>query len=197
MSAQKKIKIESDYGPKFKPILDSVKDSARYLRRRVEKGIVNKETGAAISMREDGTVGLVSKADAQYKIGDGASSEITNTSVTKTNRKIIDTDDFVINGHKLNPQIYELGDMIETAAGGILGNLTMDSTVLVKAWEPTLEKYVLIRRPARTALFYQSLNSAPVHPGLGVKGDLKEEFGVMEQEEQGASLVEKIGKGEK
>ena len=34
----------------------------------------------------------------------------------------------------------------------------LNGTVLVKTWEPTLEKWVLIRRPISTAMFSNRLN---------------------------------------
>lgn len=196
MEDNKSILIENDYGPKFKPIMARIKEKIKFLTRRVEKGIINKSAGTAFSMRDDGSIGMVSSKESRYRMDRTKAGETAHTSVTKTNRKIMEVDDIVINGHKLNPQVYEMADMIEIANGNIAGNLTMDSTVLVKAWEPTLQKYVLIRRPARTALFYQHLNTAPIHEKLGIEDSLEDEFDAMEKEEQGESLVSEM-EGEK
>ena len=192
MDEKNTILIENDYGPKFKPLLGRIKEKIKFLSRRIEKGIVNKKSGTSFSMREDGEIGLTSGKETRYKINRTKAGEVSHTSVTRTNRKVVESDDIIINGHKLNPQVYEMADMVAAPGGSIVGNLTMDSTVLVKAWEPTLEKYVLIRRPARIALFHQQLNTAPIHQNLGVNDSLEEEFDAMTEEEQGESLVKKM-----
>ena len=57
-----------------------------------------------------------------------------------------------------------------------IGNLTMCGTVLVKAWEPTLQKWVLIRRPIRTPIFSNLLPLVGAHEGMGLDDNISEEI---------------------
>ena len=57
-----------------------------------------------------------------------------------------------------------------------MGNLMMDATILVKAWEPTLEKYVLIRRPARFPIFSNILDAYMVDERLDIYVDMSEDL---------------------
>ena len=56
----------------------------------------------------------------------------------------------------------------------------MNGTVLVKTWEPTLEKWVLIRRPIATTMFSSRLNipSTPeqLEVDLNVMADIKKYY---------------------
>ena len=65
-----------------------------------------------------------------------------------------------INYHKLKSQLYELTNMKQVMDTSI-GNLTMMGTVLVKTYEPTLKKWVLMRRQVRLPVFSNLLE--PVH----------------------------------
>ena len=57
-----------------------------------------------------------------------------------------------------------------------IGGMTMNTTVLVKAWEPTLEQYVLIRRPARFAVFGNLLDAYTVDERLDAEGHYDEDL---------------------
>jgi hypothetical protein len=58
----------------------------------------------------------------------------------------------------------------------IIGNLLMNGTVLVKSWEPTLEKWVLIRRPISTAIFSNRLNVPNTPEQLGLDLNVLEDI---------------------
>lgn len=143
--------------------IDKIKARSREADRQLEKGIINPETGSSILMNQAGNVTVASSQNVQYKMNysQGLAREISFQSDTITNRKRIKADEIIINNHKLNPQFYELTDMKQLFKDPnyCIGNLTVCSTVLVKAWEPNLKKWVLIRRPIRTPLF---LNALPV-----------------------------------
>ena len=97
-------------------------------------------------------------------------TEICLESRSITNRRAVDTDDLVINKHKLNPFVYEATDLRQvlhdeqTAVGGfsVLG------TVMVKAWDQDLKRYVMIRRLVRTPLFSPLLNLPEIPAGLKI-----------------------------
>ena len=70
-----------------------------------------------------------------------------------------------INFHKLNSQLYELTNM-KQVMGTAIGDLTMMGTVLVKTYEPTLKKWVLMRRQVRIPVFSNLMDSAVIDDKL-------------------------------
>jgi len=180
-----KVVIERPAPKKFSPLLEMIKLATKNIARNRERAIVNRHSGSSIVIRENGNINVVAGAAAQYKLskGSGKSVEITTESQTLTNRKRIDADDIMINGHKLNPKLWEYTDMKEVYGDPekVVGNFTVLGTVLVKAWEPNLQKYVLIRRLARFPLFSPKINAPDIHPNLDVENDLEGEFGQLSE----------------
>ena len=52
----------------------------------------------------------------------------------------------------------------------------MNASILVKAWEPTLEQFVLIRRPARFPVFGNLLDAYMLDDRLEAEGDYSEDL---------------------
>ena len=104
---------------------------------------------------------------AQYKNDkeSGVATEISLQSNTITVQKDVVAKDISVNFHKLNSQLYELTNMKQVMDTSI-GNLTMMGTVLVKTYEPTLKKWVLMRRQVRMPVFSNLLDSAVVDDRL-------------------------------
>jgi hypothetical protein len=123
--------------------------------------------------------------------GTGTIVEVSLQSNTVTVRKDIRTDELLVNRHKLNPQIYQLSDMRQIGNDPLkaIGNLTMMGTVLVKAWEPHLNKYVLIRRQIRTPIFSTLLNLPVVPAGLDIESDVMKEFLTVLGQQEGNNAV--------
>lgn len=148
--------------------------------RSVDKGFINPSTNSSIMISENGNVTVASSKNVQYKLNyaTGQAREVSYESQTVTNRKNIKTDEVIINNHKLNPQIYDLTDMkvLYENEGWAIGNLTMNTTVLVKVWEPNLERWVLIRRPARTPLFMNALGIPGVPEEMDISDDITKEI---------------------
>lgn len=172
------VKMQQDEPRSFTKTLSELKDKANYLSRKKEKGFVNEQTGAAMVVRDNGQTNLASSLGAQYKLNpNGTAHEISLESYTTTNRKNYITDEIVINHHKLNPALYELTDMqnIELPLGGhgIVGNFNVLGTVLVKAWEPELKRYMLIRRLCRMPMFSNQLNVPLINKGLNITDPLE------------------------
>ena len=94
---------------------------------------------------------------------------------TITVQKDIIANDIIINRHKINSQLYELTNF-KNNNGTIMGNMMMESTILVKCWEPTLEQYVLIRRPARFPVFGNLLDGYIVDERLHAEGNFDEDL---------------------
>lgn len=159
-------------------LLSEAKEYASYSNNTVDKGIINKENGSSILIRENGDINISPSLTAQQKYtANGHAIEQSIQSETITVRKKIEADEIIVNNHKLNPALYELTDM-RVALGNefnAIGNLTLNTTVLVKAWEPTLKKWVLIRRPARIPMFSPVLNLADSPEEMCISSDISEE----------------------
>lgn len=151
--------------------LNDVMDSSEYLSRQEDKGIINPETGAGVSINANGDINLSSSEWSQYKMSNaGVATEVSMQSNTITNTKNLRVDNLAINRHRINPALWELTDFkkIDGSNAMVVGNLTMTGTVLVKAWEPSLKKYVLIRRPVRMPLFSTTLDIPDAPENLNV-----------------------------
>ena len=138
--------------------LDAGKSSTATLGK--DKALINKNSQSTVAVKGNGTTVMNSGVYAQYKCDQvsGVTTEYSLQSITNTVQKELSANDIIINRHKLNTQLFEFTNM-KDVLGTAIGNLTMNATVLVKAWEPTLEKFVLIRRPARFAVFGNLLDS--------------------------------------
>lgn len=165
-----------------KNIVTEIKERAENADRSNDKGIVNDKTNSSIMLDKQGNITIAASQTVQYKMkySEGQATEISMQSNTITNRKNIQTDEIIINKHKLNPQLWELTDMkrLHNDPTSAIGNLTINSTVLVKSWEPSLEKWVLIRRPVRVPLFSNLLPipNVPEEMNLNDATDISEEI---------------------
>ena len=198
MNEDRRVVIEEEHGLKFRPLINIIKEKTKFLSRRREKGIINKRSKSSVVVRENGDINITSSANAQYKMNSsGKATEVSHTSETITNKKKITADEVVINNRKLNPKLYEFSDMrpVYNDDNKAVGGLTMMGTVLVKAWEPTLEKYVLIRRLANLPIFSPELNVPDIHPNLDIDSDLEEEFGDMMEIEKMAEMLSDFEEG--
>lgn len=161
-------------------LIDRLKDRDEQADRSYDKGIVNPDTGSSLILGKSGNVTVASSHNVQYKLNyaSGHAREMSFQSDTITNRKRLKTDELMINNHKLNPQLYELTDMKQLYhdPNYSIGNLTVNATVLVKAWEPNLEKWVLIRRPIRTPIFMNAVGIPRVHKDMDINDNINEEI---------------------
>lgn len=142
-----------------------LKDKTDNIQKGSEMGIVNPNGSSSILIKDNNEISIAADKLSNIRILKDKMMLVSNEISTKTNRILIDTEEVLINNHKLNPQLIELSDtrILFDDANEIIGNLTLDGTVLVKAWEPNLNKYVLIRRKIRTPMFSYELNQ-PVIP---------------------------------
>ena len=154
---------------------DSKKTSNATLSK--DKGFINTNSKSTILAKQSGTVVLNSGIYAQYKCDkvSGVATEYSLQSITNTVQKELNTSDLIINRHKFNTQLLEFTNM-KVNMGTVMGDLTVNATILVKAWEPDLEQYVLIRRPARFAVFGNLLDAYVVDERLDIEGDFSEDL---------------------
>lgn len=151
-----------------------------------DKGVLNNKTGQSLIFKEDGSMNLITGKYSQFKV-DSGSGTITTASLQNNEvsvQKDIMTDDLSINKHKLNSQLYELTNFKKVQENTIIGGLTVNATVLVKMWEPTLKKYVLIRRPMRTPVFSNVLDAYKLSEQLGVDVNVANDINKYKLEKQ-------------
>lgn len=143
----------------------------------VDVGFINKESGGTLVTKQSGTTTMNSGIYAQYKCDkdSGVTTETAMQSISNTVQRELTTSDLIINRHKFNTQLIELTNIVANM-DTVMGDLTVNSTILVKAWEPTLEQYVLIRRPARFPVFGNLLDAYTIDDRLALKEDYDEDL---------------------
>lgn len=142
--------------------LHQIKEKANNIDRKKEKGIVNEKTSSSISEKEDGSISLTSNKYCEYKQSpEGKMSSTSLESEETTNRKKINADEIMVNGHKLNSDFYELSDS-HSHLDSVLRNLTVECSVLVRVWDDARENFVFIRRPMRAPLFFPKTNTSKI-----------------------------------
>lgn len=167
------ISVKQDKPEKFESNLDKVKDYAERISRDEECSLKNNR--GSVNIKRDGQVNISSGIDTQFKMGTNGTAEIISlTTSIKANTMKLDTDDLIIANHKFNRKIIDLADFKQvlkkdyTTDVKIAGGLTMLGTVLVRAWDEQLKRYVLIRRLANIPVFSPSLGATDVLPGLQI-----------------------------
>ena len=146
-------------------------------RPTVDVGFVNKESNTTLTIKESGTATMNSGIYAQYKCDkdSGVTTEVAMQSISNTVQRELTLCDLIINRHKFNTQLIEFTNLVSNMET-IMGDLTVNSTILVKAWEPTLEQFVLIRRPARFSVFGNLLDAYTIDDRLAIKEDYNEDL---------------------
>ena len=183
------VKVGKNYD-NFNTTFADIEDTVNYPQRGHEMFLVNKRTHSSVAIRQNGQINLASSLYSQYKLNpSGKSLEQTLESVAITNRRKIQADDIIVNDHKLNPFLYELTDMksLESAYNDnmLVGNFCIYGSVLVKAWEQNLHRYVLLRRPARIPMFSPLINVPEINGGIKVTDPLKVDEQILAKSDKG------------
>ena len=121
-------------------------------------GFVHPESHSSILIGKDGNIRISAGRYAQIK-SDADGCITTNSLMNHMSSVVLDANinDININRHKFNNQLIELSDF-RNVNDNIIGGIMMNGTVLVKTYEHTLGKWVLMRRPISTPMFSQRLN---------------------------------------
>ena len=155
---------------------NTIEDDAYYLARSKDNSFHNNH--GSITLKEDGTITMGSEVFNSFRMNPSGKTAFTNTEmIVKTNAITVEADDIIVNNHKLNNKLYELADFKKVLntyddTPKIAGGLTMLGTVMVKAWEPTLKRYVLVRRLINIPVFSPSLGGKEINPGIKVSSDM-------------------------
>lgn len=162
----------------FNPTQAQIQERVKYIKRGHESALMNDTTKSSIVIRHDGQINVSSNRYAQYKLNpSGKIIESSLESISLSNRRKVQTDDMILNEHKLNPYLYELTDIKKLTSAYnddmMVGNFCLFGSVLTRTWEMNLKRYVLMRRPARMPMFSTVLNVPEINTGLGVTDPLK------------------------
>ena len=144
-------------------------------------GLVSPDSSSSFIVKKDGNISLSAGKYSQIKQDKTGVIKLNTlmtyiTSVTTD----INTSDITLNRHKFNNQLLELTDFRDVG-GNVIGGMMMDGTVLVKTYEHTLGKWVLMRRPISTPVFSQRLN-IPLPPeqmeikNLDMQDDIRKHY---------------------
>ena len=134
----------------------------------VDKGIIGSD-GATDIIKSD-NVKVTAAGLYTQRIVNGDAGNIIDESLQhhiKTVRANIACSDFIVNNHKMNSYLYEITNMKKMQDTAI-GNFTVMGTVLVKTYDPNLEKWVLIRRQVRVPMFSNVLNPYAIDERLSI-----------------------------
>ena len=170
------IEYQKQKSDSFKTNIKDIQDRANYAPRGSNQ-ILCSENGS-VALKDDGTISLAAGTISHLELDPGGNLTVENVDTSvKTNFFSVEADDIVVNNHKLNQKIYELADFkkvynIYDGTTHIAGNLAMLGTVLVKAWEPNLQRYVLVRRQINMPVFSPDIAGANVNPGLNITPDI-------------------------
>ena len=134
----------------------------------VDKGVIGSD-GATDIIKSD-NVKVTAAGLYTQRIVNGDAGNIIDESLQhhiKTVRANIACSDFIVNNHKMNSYLYEITNMKKMQDTAI-GNFTVMGTVLVKTYDPNLEKWVLIRRQVRVPMFSNVLNPYAIDERLSI-----------------------------
>ena len=134
----------------------------------VDKGVIGKD--GATSIVKSNNIMVNSAGMYTQRIANGDVGNITDESLQhniKTVRANISCSDLIVNNHKMNSYLYEITNM-KKLKGTAIGNFTVSGTVLVKTYDESLGKWVLIRRQVRVPMFSNLLDPYVIDERLDV-----------------------------
>lgn len=142
-------------------LLNKIKNKVGKLDIADDSGFVNPESGTSVVSKSDGNSSMAAGEYAQFKLDKKTGNAISHSKQHTETAVIKDLNvvDLNLNRHKFNNQLVELTDFRDFN-GNVVGGMVMNGTVLVKTWEHSLQKWVLIRRPISTPIFSNRLNVA-------------------------------------
>lgn len=208
MSEKLTVEIGQDSAKNFQSEFSDLVDDVKRPARGSEQSLSNKK--GFVTVKKDGQINLGSEKYSHFKMNpNGSIQDISYQREITTNRFKVEADDIIINNHKFNNKLYELSDfkrVLNTPRNAeecIIGGLTMLGTVLTKAWEPNLKRYVLIRRLVNIPMFSPSLGNTDVHPGLKITpntsliSDMVNEIAPMKSINEAMAKMESMAKKNK
>lgn len=162
------VQVQPDDPKNFNPTVAKMKNRAEFLSRMTEKGLINEFSGSSLALRENGQANLSAGMYSHIKLNPaGTIDEISMLHSVTTNRFCINSEEFIVNRHKLNPRFFELSDSRDFNTN-LLGKFCTDGGILAGTFDAFLGQYMFLRRPSRIALFGPLIKAPVIHPGLHI-----------------------------
>lgn len=164
----------------FRANIEELKKKAEFGNRQDDTTIVNSD-GANASIRlTDNKATIASSQNASMKLNGQQIVAQSYEEKHTTNRLNLEAYEVMVNGHKMNPNIWEYSDMrrfIDSQGGKYdVGCFCMLGTVLTPSWDEQLHRYVLIRRLARMPMFSPAMNVPEILNTLNIEDPTKVSF---------------------
>ena len=184
MAEDKKNKFQLDVrgqAPNLRSNIQDMKKKAEFGNRQEDTTIVNSD-GANASVRlTDNKINLASAMNAGMKLNDQQQIQQSFEEKHTTNRFNLETYDILVNGHKLNPSLWEYSDFSkfvdQYGSTHAISGFCMFGTVLTPSWDEQLHRYVLIRRLARMPMFSPAMNVPEILKTLNIEDPTKVSYG--------------------
>lgn len=180
--------------------LSNLKKESNSASRTNEKLIIN-DGGNKESIRlGNNKISMAPSPTTNFKVENTRINSQTMQENHTTNTFTLNTDEIVVNGHKLNPNLWEYSDFKNFKdmymGTHTLGNLCIFGTVLTPAFDYQLKKYVLIRRLTRMPLFAPKQNVQEILPELNIEDPSKvaNQYGVKQHTISADDWYNKYGK---
>jgi len=159
-------------------LINQIRKAHKQVDNIGDRAILNEKQRSGVVIKDDGTTGLIGGNYAQIRVDEesGSINSVSLQESTTTVQKNIHATDINVNNHKLNNQLYELTDYKQLGEDGAIGGMTMQGYVMVKTWEPNLEKYVLIRRLARLPVFSYEMNPPSPDANAEINTDITKDL---------------------
>ena len=166
--------------PDLRANIQNMKQKANFGNRQEDTTIVNSD-GANASVRlTDNKINLASAMNAGMKLNDQQQIQQSFEEKHTTNRFNLETYDILVNGHKLNPGLWEYSDFSkfvdQYGSTHAIGGFCMLGTILTPSWDEQLHRYVLIRRLARMPMFSPAMNVPEILKTLNIEDPTKVSF---------------------
>lgn len=166
--------------PDMRANIQNMKQKANFGNRQDDTTIVNSD-GANASVRlTDNKINLASAMNAGMKLNDQQQIQRSFEEKHTTNRLNMETYDILVNGHKLNPGLWEYSDFSkfvdQYGSTHAIGGFCMFGTILTPSWDEQLHRYVLIRRLARMPMFSPAMNVPEILNTLNIEDPTKVSF---------------------
>ncbi|MGL4877945.1 hypothetical protein [Paraclostridium dentum] len=122
-------------------LFNKTKDESGRVNVSGDFGVVNSESKSSVLTKRDGNTTVAAGEYTQFKLDKQGNTITQKTlkSVDVSVEKEIVVKDININHHKFNNQFIELTDFRQVN-DEVIGGMMINGTVLVKTYEPNLEK---------------------------------------------------------
>lgn len=185
--------------PDMKAGISNIQNRADFGSRQTDTTMVNSDGNNASIRITDNNINQSASQDSQIKLSDQKNTFQSFEEQHTTNRFKLDTYEIIVNGHKLNSNLWEYSDMkaFKDMYGGThaIGNFTVLGTILTPSWDDMLHKYVLMRRLCRMPLFSPKTNVPEILKTLNIDDPTKVayQYGVKQSTETAAEYYKRVG----